>query len=277
MDFQYCHTVKSIRELCKKNSIAISQLEGDLNFGAGLISRWTKNSPSLDKIVDIANYFHVSLDEVVGYKLNINDTFLNILYEQTSNNSIKWELGTKMVQQGLLVKLFDKREDPETFYQITNDQVQTIYGTRFKKGYILLYSMHIYDRILYPEELILFIQPSDDSFLVDQHYTKEELAGLWVKILNSLGDEAPDAVKAEDIKNEFILNQSLTNSTNKSSGKDNIDNIKTIVNDPAVQQFMELYNKPEFQKMQQVMSSPGFQTAVEVANKIQKNLNWSKK
>ena len=59
--------VKSIRQLCKNRNIAISQLENDLNFGAGLISRWSKNSPSIDKIVDIANYFHVSIDEVVGY------------------------------------------------------------------------------------------------------------------------------------------------------------------------------------------------------------------
>ena len=86
--------VKSIRELCKKNNIAISQLEGDLKFGAGLISRWTKNSPSLDKIVDIADYFHVSLDEVVGYRRSFSENqtlkFINSVYEQTETNELVW-------------------------------------------------------------------------------------------------------------------------------------------------------------------------------------------
>ena len=58
--------VKSIREICKSNNITPSQLEAELGFGAGLISRWTKSSPSLDKIVDIADYFNVPLTSCCG-------------------------------------------------------------------------------------------------------------------------------------------------------------------------------------------------------------------
>lgn len=264
--------VKSIRELCKKNNIAISQLEGELNFGAGLISRWTKSSPSLDKIVDIAKYFHVSLDEVVGYQTIINDTFLSTLYEQTDNGSIVWENGESLNSRGLMVKRYSDFDMPGTY--LGDNEKETTYAVCFKSGYVAMYAHHRYDEILYPYNLILFIQPSDTSFLVDQHYTKEELVGLWVKILNSLGDNAPDAVKAEGLKNEFIFKQSLVSNTNKLSEE---DNIKTIIEEPAIQQLLELYNKPEFQKMQQVMSSPGFQAAVEAVEKIQKHLYGDKK
>ena len=70
--------VKSIREICKSNNITPSQLEAELGFGAGLISRWTKSSPSLDKIVDIADYFNVPLDKVVGRSIKA-PTFVEAL------------------------------------------------------------------------------------------------------------------------------------------------------------------------------------------------------
>lgn len=194
--------VKSIRDLCKKNNIAISQLETELNFGAGLISRWNKNSPSIDKIVDIADYFHVSLNEVVGYTQNTNDVFLNKLYEQTSNGSIIWKNVKTMNQHGCMIKEYSDFSMPG--YYMKDDEKETLYATCFGSGYIVMYAYHKYDQIINPYNLILFIQPTNESFLVNQYYTKEELYGLWIKMLNSLDDDTPDAVKAEDLKNEFI-------------------------------------------------------------------------
>ena len=87
--------VKSVRDLCKKNNITPSQLESELKFGAGLISRWTKSSPSVDKIIDIADYFHVTLDEVVGRNQGIEDYENDIiipLMQMTTNKEIQWEI-----------------------------------------------------------------------------------------------------------------------------------------------------------------------------------------
>ena len=39
-----------------------------------LISRWNKSDPSLSKIIDIANYFNISLDELTGYKNTIDSS-----------------------------------------------------------------------------------------------------------------------------------------------------------------------------------------------------------
>lgn len=69
-----------------------------------------------------------------------------------------------------------------------------------------MYAYHYFDQIINPYNLILFIQPNADSYLVDQHYTKEELYSLWIKILNHLGNDAPDEIKAEDLKMSFLNN-----------------------------------------------------------------------
>lgn len=54
--------VERIQALCRKTNITISRLEKDLNFGNGTIRRWSVNSPSVDKVLEVANYFNVSMD-----------------------------------------------------------------------------------------------------------------------------------------------------------------------------------------------------------------------
>ena len=260
--------VKSIRELCKKNNVAVSQLENNLSFGAGLISRWVKSSPTLDKIVDIADYFHVTLDEVVGYKLNINDEFLNKLHEQTENGSITWEKCETMIQRGFKVKQYSDFDMPGQY--IGEFEKETSYATCFNSGYIIMYAYHRDDQIITPYNLVLFIQPNNNASLVDQHYTKEELYGLWIKILNRLGDNAPDEIKAEDFKNSFVLSKTKLNSKNSLSKNTDLSKIQDIMSSPEVLKLMEIYNQPEFKKMQETFNNPEVQVAIQIANKLQR-------
>lgn len=60
--------VENIRTTCKEKHVSITQMESDLGFSSGLISRWskTKTSPSFDKIVAIMRYLDVSYDELMG-------------------------------------------------------------------------------------------------------------------------------------------------------------------------------------------------------------------
>lgn len=58
-----------IKNLCNRHGISVPKLEEKLNFGAGTISKWKKSSsdgkkssPSIDKLIAIADYFQVSLD-----------------------------------------------------------------------------------------------------------------------------------------------------------------------------------------------------------------------
>lgn len=63
--------VETIRRLCREKRVSITQMENDLGFSNGLISRWckTKTSPSFDKIVAIMKYLNITYDELMGGEL----------------------------------------------------------------------------------------------------------------------------------------------------------------------------------------------------------------
>ena len=50
-----------IRELCRERGISISQLERELGFGKGSISKIDKHKPSMDKMQKMADFLGVSV------------------------------------------------------------------------------------------------------------------------------------------------------------------------------------------------------------------------
>lgn len=273
--------VKTIRKLCKEHNITPSQLEVELNFGAGLISRWAKSSPSLDKIIDIADYFHVTLDEVVGHNQNaINDGFIKVLYDRTSNKEIQWHgfdkstdaSGIKQYRE-LYVGDFISDEGDICFAE-THKQIS--YYFEYMHGFISIYAMYGYHDLLNPFDVRLFIQPDIQAELIPQNYTIEELLPLWVKVLTSLEDEAPDAIKAEDLKNSFVFDK--TNISMKQNGSSYskpqiLDEVDNILNNPELMDLMRKFNNAEFKKIQKIYSNPEFQKTMELANRLQQYLN----
>lgn len=202
--------VKTIRKLCKEHNITPSQLEVELNFGAGLISRWAKSSPSLDKIIDIADYFHVTLDEVVGRNQNtINDDFLRVVYNRTSNKEIQWhgfnENTNEHIKQYFANDYIDEFLSEDSYISFTETHKQISYYFEYMNGYISIYTMYEYYDLLNPFDVKLFIQPDADAELIPQNYTIEELLPLWIKVLSSLESNVPDVIKAEDLKKSFLF------------------------------------------------------------------------
>lgn len=55
-----------IQMLCKNKSISMNQLEQDLGFGKGYISKLNKSTPNATKIQQIATYFNVSVDYLMS-------------------------------------------------------------------------------------------------------------------------------------------------------------------------------------------------------------------
>lgn len=266
--------VKSIKNLCNKNNITISQLEKELGFSPSLISRWAKNSPSLDKVIDIADYFHESLDTVVGYKLTFaeNQTMklINSVYEKTKLKEITWHVYDQ--NHPLVYNNVCVFEDIN--YKGWNRE---FYYSKYDNGYFLFLIFYLEIRYeITDTALSFYIQPDNDSKPVLQCEGENALGTLWNYVRSQFYGTL-DEIKAEEFKNAFVLNKTLTNSNDVLCGglNNNADAeiLAKIANDPAVRQFMELYSKPEFQKMQQVMTSPGFQAAVEAANKIKKHLD----
>ena len=54
-----------VQELCKKNSISVSELEKTLGFGNWYISKLGQSTPNTSKIKLIADYFNVSIDYII--------------------------------------------------------------------------------------------------------------------------------------------------------------------------------------------------------------------
>lgn len=55
----------NIQELCNLNGITIGQLEKNLGFGFATIRKWDKSNPTIDKLKKVADYFNVSIDELM--------------------------------------------------------------------------------------------------------------------------------------------------------------------------------------------------------------------
>ena len=55
-----------VKYLAEKKEIAISRLEQELGFGNGTIRKWDKTIPSGDRLQKVADFFHVSVDYLLG-------------------------------------------------------------------------------------------------------------------------------------------------------------------------------------------------------------------
>lgn len=58
--------VDRIKALCSKRQITLTELEREINIGRGVIRKWDIASPNSDKLQKVADYFHVSVDYLLG-------------------------------------------------------------------------------------------------------------------------------------------------------------------------------------------------------------------
>lgn len=56
-----------IKKLCEEKGISINKLENEIGVACSSLQKWKNTySPSMDKIIKIANYFNVSVDYLLG-------------------------------------------------------------------------------------------------------------------------------------------------------------------------------------------------------------------
>lgn len=55
-----------IKSLANDKGMSLPMLEAELGFGNGTIVKWDKASPNSDKLAKVADYFHVSIDFLLG-------------------------------------------------------------------------------------------------------------------------------------------------------------------------------------------------------------------
>ena len=57
--------LRKVVELCEKKGISVYRLENDLEFANGTIRKWNNAKPRADKLKAVADYFGVTVDELL--------------------------------------------------------------------------------------------------------------------------------------------------------------------------------------------------------------------
>lgn len=86
--------VDRIRTLANQKNMSLPQLEVELGLGNGTISRWKTSSPNTDKLQRIADYFNVSIDYLLGRKIQLtpkDERDIEKILEQTRKQLLTQE------------------------------------------------------------------------------------------------------------------------------------------------------------------------------------------
>lgn len=62
----------NIRTLCKEKGTTIRAVERDTGLGNGVIARWDTSSPRVENVKLVADYFGVTVDELLSDKNGAN-------------------------------------------------------------------------------------------------------------------------------------------------------------------------------------------------------------
>ena len=62
--------MQRIKQLCDSHGETLASLERKMDFGNGTIRRWDNATPSGDKLAKVADFFHVSVDYILGRDIN---------------------------------------------------------------------------------------------------------------------------------------------------------------------------------------------------------------
>lgn len=200
--------IENIRMLCKKNKVSMSKLESDLFLSPGLISRWNKSIPALDKIITIAEYFGVSVDDLVGRsKSNLSHTniecLLVLLYNRSMIAEIDWDI-------------LNFQNPPEKLSGITpSDLFETgnysCYFTSFRNGFFLLAAAYSFD-----DDLLLRL------FTFPDIHARPECVCTDVNMLRQLYEylDRRFSRKLNSIKSDNFINAFIEDTTKVLSAED---------------------------------------------------------
>ncbi len=209
--------INKIKELCKTNGITISQLEKNLFLSPGLISRWNKSTPTLDRLIDIANYFNVTLDTIVPTKDSTAEECSNLellvttLYEKSIDAVIEWSV-------------LDFQKIPADFSSLSNEDLEILhiadcYYLNIGDGYFFLQTLYSINDELNISLYALADKHSHLKLLSNNTHLLENLYKYLNKRLSR---------QLTDVKTNAFINtvlEDLKRSENDNSFLDNITSI----------------------------------------------------
>ncbi|EAC4638157.1 helix-turn-helix transcriptional regulator [Listeria monocytogenes] len=106
-------TFEIIKKLCSDRGMTISQLTSELNMGENSIYRWKTQKPALEKLQQVADYFNVSIDYLLGREKETGEleAFFR-LNTQDLNEEEKEQLQEELEEYMLFIKnKIKKRKD----------------------------------------------------------------------------------------------------------------------------------------------------------------------
>ncbi len=187
--------VERIRKICKEQKKSISELERNLDFSPGLISRWVRMSPSLDKVLMVADFLGVSLDDLTGRAVSGEESnFVEILKRATEDegSGIKWN---QYSESNPNFKNIGK------MLENTGVVVSLAYVCEFGEGYFLLEKQ---ESVAANEKYALYIIPDVNAVPVLEACEEEDLEALWYAVeemsLQGKSKEWAGRLKAEFVK-----------------------------------------------------------------------------
>ena len=185
--------VKRIKWICQEKGISVSQLESRLEFSPGLISRWVRMSPSIDKIIAVADELGVSLDELAGRTgdYQSNNEIVEALCRETSNGRLLWQ----PCGYGKPLKY------PITYLKELYDLNGECGYCEYENGYFVLACN--FDEEGQSEMLGLYVFPDAESAPIDLEIDREELIILYDLIADKIKWES-DREQASKMCSRFL-------------------------------------------------------------------------
>lgn len=196
--------VDNIRLLCEENNISVSQLERALFMSPGLISRWVKNMPTLDRILDVASYFSVPVEAIVGSISKADESSRNIsrllpiLYNKSVNVEIEWVV---------LNPACPPTEWNDTVMPciITNSQQDAFYCS-VHEGYFVFVIDYTDSEEM---KLLLYVLPSSHSTPELRCSDTRKLTPLYTYLSRRLQKQL-NSIKTDNFINQFIDSYTLS-------------------------------------------------------------------
>ena len=60
--------VDRLKELCKKKGVSFAEFERESGVGERTAARWDTNAPNINKVIQAAEYFGITVSELLGEK-----------------------------------------------------------------------------------------------------------------------------------------------------------------------------------------------------------------
>lgn len=184
------YLVNKIREQCKQRNVSVSQMELELGFSLGLISRWAKTSPSIDKIIEVANYLEISLDELTGRgKKKEADRLVRELCEATREGELLWLPYGKKEPFVYPIESLEELQQAEwrCFY------------SRYGAGFFII----LWEAAEELEICRLYILADSYGIPIPRKADEEELLALW-NLADSGQPPETEMERAQDLIEQFI-------------------------------------------------------------------------